>query len=85
MVLLSIRVINRVDVRLTRWDGEKPEKNKAIPMRPSYIVVNITDRHVDGPILIMTCSNGDRGFVAAKYDWYKHGSDCVRILCNQVL
>jgi hypothetical protein len=65
-------VIDSGNVRLTSWDGEKPEQNKTVPMCPSYIVVNITDRHVDRPILIMACCNRDRGFVTAEDDRYKH-------------
>ena len=54
-------------------------------MCSSEIIVYDANRQVNGPVCIVTCTDGDCCFVAAKNDRAENRAMHLWILCNDVL
>lgn len=83
-----VRIIWRFEIegKLTFGDSENGEKLDTAAVSTPHIVVNIADRHVDGPIVVLTCPSGDRRLVAPQDNGDEHGTtSSTVILRNCVL
>jgi hypothetical protein len=54
-------------------------------MCSSDVIVYVTNRQVNRPVLVVTCADGYCSFVAAENDRAKNGTMRLRILRNDVL
>ena len=70
---------------LTFWDSEEAQEHNTIMMCSSDVVVYITNRYVDGPVLIVSCSYGYCSFITTKNNWAKNSTMGFGILGNNIL
>jgi hypothetical protein len=54
-------------------------------MRTPYIVMYVTNGHVDWPVDVVASSDGDGRLVTAKNDGDEHRPDCVGIFSDCIL
>jgi hypothetical protein len=54
-------------------------------MCSSEAIAQVTNGEIDGPIFIVSCSDGYSSFIAAENDGAKDGAMGFRILSNNVL
>ena len=50
-----------------------------------YIVMDVSDWHVQGIVFVVSCGNWYSGFVAPEYDGYKCAAMCALIFGNDIL
>jgi hypothetical protein len=77
--------ILELDITLTFRNCKKTEEHHTIVMCASNIIADVTDRKINRPVLIVSCSYGYCGFITAKNYGAKDGAMCFMILCNYVL
>ena len=65
--------------------GEETDDDKSITVCASYIVAYVTDRGIEGVILIITSAHRDSSLVTTENDWDQSGSVCFWILRYGVL
>lgn len=69
----------------TFWYRKKPEQHDAVTMCAADIVVDVTDRHIDGPIFILTGSDRHGSFITTQNNWDEHSTMRLRIFGNNIL
>jgi hypothetical protein len=77
--------ILELDITLTFRNCEKTEEHHTIAMCTSNIIADVTDRKINWPVLIVSCSYGYCGFITAKNDGAEDRAMCFVILCYYVL
>lgn len=70
---------------ITFWYGQKADEDKSVTMCMTYIVEEITNRSIDRPIFIMTCTDQNSSLVAPNNNRNKHSTVCIRIFGDLVL
>ena len=72
-------------MKLTFENGYKAKEYNTVVMCSSEIIVYVVNRQVNGPVCIVTCTNRDCSFVAAKNDGAENRAMHLWILRNDVL
>ena len=72
-------------IRLTLGYGQKPEKDKAVLVRASSIVMDVSDGEIYWPIFRVSGGNGNCCFIATKDDRYKHRPVCRGVFSDHIL
>lgn len=73
------------NIVLTFRDSEETKEHNAIAMGSSNVIVYVTNREVDRPVLIMASSYRYSGLVTTKNDRAKDSTMGFRIFSNNVL
>lgn len=71
--------------RPTFWNGKKSDREKGTTTGTAGYIGYISGGHVDGMVFLMTCCDGNSGFVTASYNRDEHCTMRCRILCYNVL
>jgi hypothetical protein len=66
-------------------DSKETKEHNAVAMCSSEAIMYVSDREIDRPILIMSCSNRYGCFITTKNDGAKDRAVCFRIFSNNVL
>jgi hypothetical protein len=56
----------------TFWDSEEAKEHNAIAMCSPDAVVYITNRKIDGPVLVVSCGNRYSSFITTEDNRAKH-------------
>ena len=70
---------------LTFRDSEKTKEHNTIAVGSLNVIVYVTDRQINGPILIVPSSYGYGRLIATKNDGTKDRAVSIRILSNNIL
>jgi hypothetical protein len=82
---MSWEIIVLLDMKPTFRDCEESKEHNAIAMCPSDAIAYVSDREIDRPVFIMSCSDRYSCFVATENDRAKDRAMCFRIFRNNVL
>ena len=71
--------------KLTFGYCQKTEKDKAILVRPSSIVMDVPNGEIYWPIFRVSSGNRNCCFITTKNDGYKHGPMCHGVFSDHIL
>jgi len=77
--------IIQLDIMITFRDSKEAKEHNTIAMCSSDIIVYVSNREINWPVLIVSCSYRYGGFITVKNDGAKDGTIGFRILRNYVL
>ena len=70
---------------LTFWNRKESEQHDTIMMGTAYIIVDVANGHIDGPVFVLTSSDRHSSFITTQNDWNEHCTMHLRIFRDNVL